>query len=95
MTPGKVKHAPAADGACLDCHQPHAAANPALLKKAGVALCYDCHDQQEVAKQAAHSPLGEASCTTCHNPHSAGFKALLKKNPADRNDGTKAARPSS
>lgn len=42
---GKVTHAPVASGQCLTCHDPHASEQAGLLRKAGAALCLDCHSE--------------------------------------------------
>ena len=58
----KNLHGPVKAGNCSDCHQPHAADQPNLLKKYfpetfyasfdinNYALCFSCHDQQLVLK---------------------------------------------
>ena len=58
----KNLHGPVKNGACSDCHKPHAADQPNLLKKYfpdtfyasfdinNYALCFSCHDQQLVLK---------------------------------------------
>jgi predicted CXXCH cytochrome family protein len=59
-----------------------------MLKKSVVALCYDCHDQKDIAAVKGHADLGAQSCVKCHDPHVGQDKNLLKpsaKNPAAAN----------
>jgi predicted CXXCH cytochrome family protein len=65
----KSKHSLlAADASsCVSCHNPHAAAQPRLLKKAQPELCNDCHSVV-ADKKFIHQPA-QAGCTLCHNPH--------------------------
>ena len=45
----------------------------------GPALCFECHDEEDVMGEKAHRDMGEVNCTACHNPH-AGDDHLLKAN---------------
>lgn len=45
--PGKAsRHAPVAEGQCLTCHDPHASAEPRLLRRALNEQCFECHDRE-------------------------------------------------
>ncbi|MDA8164540.1 MAG: cytochrome c3 family protein [Desulfobacteraceae bacterium] len=75
-------HGPVAMGACTVCHDPHASANPALLRKSGRKICLGCHaDFAQGLRKAAfvHSAVKEKECTTCHEPHGGDKPALLKE----------------
>ena len=72
-------HDPAAEGDCMECHDPHASAQNYLIKMDEPALCYECHDEEDVMDEKAHRGMGEVNCTACHNPH-AGDDHLLKAN---------------
>jgi len=65
-----VAHAPAAEGQCSSCHDPHV---PQQLKTGGsvVALCADCHavDAQTMSEVHAQIAPGDNSCLDCHDPH--------------------------
>jgi len=65
----KFKHAllEADVNSCLTCHNPHAAAQPRLLKKSQPELCRDCH-AVEADRRFVHEPA-EVGCTICHSAH--------------------------
>ena len=42
-----MRHLPAADGACLDCHDPHTSDHQPLLASAEDQLCTTCHSDIE------------------------------------------------
>ena len=44
VSQAKVKHSPAEEGQCLECHAPHESPYRYLLVKRGMALCLQCHD---------------------------------------------------
>ncbi len=77
-------HWPVADRtACLNCHMPHAARAPKLLRQSEGVLCGRCH-ADAVARQAKsvtkHQPIADGECTTCHKPHSSNSVYLLEGN---------------
>lgn len=76
----RIAHAPAARS-CTECHNPHDAAEPALLTAPVVALCSRCHPAvgaQVAAAPVRHAPVTEGrACVTCHDPHAARHEALL------------------
>ena len=41
-----VRHAPVAEGRCLDCHNPHGSDAPNLIRSAGNTFCLKCHDSK-------------------------------------------------
>jgi len=65
---------------CSDCHQSHAASDPALDKANEPALCGTCHQQQraEMLRPSAH-PLhdGRMGCSDCHAAHGGLGSSLL------------------
>lgn len=63
-------HAPAARGACFDCHAPHGGSRPHLLREAAPALCLGCHPARAV--EAAHGELPADPCAGCHAAHGGG-----------------------
>lgn len=73
----EVKHFPAEEGMCLECHNPHQSENKYLLVKAGQSLCFSCHEKEDITKKDPHGDIGEEDCIECHDPHK-GQEALLK-----------------
>lgn len=71
-------HEAVASGDCTACHDPHAAAQPKLLKAAQTELCGECHSDQ-VGHPLPHGPVSSGECTACHDPHESDAKALLRK----------------
>ena len=74
----KYTHLPFAKGRCVDCHDPHASDNRALLVSAPNKLCFTCHPiGEELNRMQAHSPAKQGWCTDCHNPHASNNKGIL------------------
>ena len=76
-------HGPAEQGECAVCHDPHASAEPSLLREEVVELCGECHDDitESIAEsEYVHDPAQE-SCVDCHNPHSGPYPRML---PAEK-----------
>ena len=75
----RVVHAPVKSGDCLDCHQPHGAANRFLLAvgEDQSALCFICHDDSRFKQKSMHGPAAAGACTSCHSPHESTQKFLL------------------
>lgn len=73
----KVRHFPAEEGQCLECHNPHSSQFPKLLKQKGQALCFTCHDKENLATIVPHDSIEDADCLDCHDPHR-GEEKLLK-----------------
>lgn len=73
-----VVHTALKQGRCVECHDPHLADRPNLLKAAGGELCFSCHpDIAERAKgPGAHAAL-EDGCDGCHDAHSSDRPAML------------------
>lgn len=65
-----VGHAPAVEGDCDACHDPHA---PQLskAKQADASLCADCHDVTSDTMKGLHQGITPhtSSCMSCHDPH--------------------------
>jgi predicted CXXCH cytochrome family protein len=80
---GKVTHGPVEDGACNDCHDPHASPNASLLLATGTDLCGECHDDiVEIAETSTvdHAPTTtEDECLSCHSPHASDNASILLK----------------
>ncbi len=76
--------------ACVDCHNPHpkGAAPKALLRKAQIELCTNCHLQKKAQlMRSGHMPLreGKLECTSCHNPHGTPNDKLLLQTSVQQN----------
>ncbi len=79
-----VKHAPAVDGRCLACHDPHASDRPHVVKDDLKKLCLSCHTaarpgsaKTSVDRGAfAHAPL-DGGCEGCHAGPHGGVRAKL------------------
>lgn len=72
----EVGHAPVY-GDCMECHDPHRSAFPALLKRSIPDTCADCHGKPNELSQPAHAGPDAANCTKCHDAHF-GDPPLLK-----------------
>ena len=72
------KHDPVANGECAACHNPHQADEPALLSKDRRKVCFECHEENDMATVKAHASAPQESCVTCHDPHSGKDKYFLK-----------------
>lgn len=75
-------HMPDDANPCLNCHNPHASANDALLAKDQATLCLGCHFNEEGMKSKTkfitHPDL---ECSSCHQPHGSNVdKYLIKEN---------------
>jgi DmsE family decaheme c-type cytochrome len=68
---GKVK--------CSDCHNPHGAISPVMLRNASVnEQCTSCHTDKRGPFVFEHPPV-EENCATCHNPHGSSHDRLLRE----------------
>ncbi len=76
-----VQHKPFEEGKCVDCHDPHAADLPTLLRQDQPTLCADCHEEDGIT-QAPHVRDNPDNCLTCHLPHSSFAERLLPKKTA-------------
>jgi predicted CXXCH cytochrome family protein len=72
-------HGPAAVGGCLECHEPHSTAFPALLKVDKKEVCALCHKEQRLAR-GMHDKVAAQGllCTDCHDPHAGAAKYFLR-----------------
>ena len=80
----KPSHHPIIEGKvkCSDCHNPHGALSPAMIKSETVnSLCYSCHSEKRGPYAFEHPPV-EQNCASCHQPHgSTHYKLLNEKVP--------------
>jgi DmsE family decaheme c-type cytochrome len=77
----KPSHHPIIEGKikCSDCHNPHGAITPAMLKNPTVNdQCYTCHADKRGPYVFSHPPV-EENCATCHNPHGSVHAKLLRE----------------
>ena len=78
---GKPSHHPIIEGkvACSDCHNPHGALSPAMVKNESVnELCYGCHTDKRGPHLFEHPPV-EENCLNCHNSHGSVHMRLLNE----------------
>jgi DmsE family decaheme c-type cytochrome len=78
---GKNSHHPIIEGKvkCSDCHNPHGALSPAMVKAESVNdLCYGCHAEKRGPFIAEHPPVAE-NCLSCHTPHGSNHTRLLQQ----------------
>lgn len=76
----RASHHPIPEGkvACSDCHNPHGASGPTLLKSNTVVeTCTGCHAEKRGPFLWEHPP-GADNCTNCHTPHGSNHTPLLK-----------------
>ena len=77
----KPSHHPIIEGKikCTDCHNPHGAITPAMLKQPTINdQCYSCHADKRGPYVFNHPPV-EENCVTCHNPHGSVHAKLLNE----------------
>jgi len=77
----KPSHHPIIEGKvrCTDCHNPHGAITPAMLKQPTINdQCYSCHADKRGPFVFNHPPV-EENCATCHNPHGSVHARLLNE----------------
>jgi DmsE family decaheme c-type cytochrome len=77
----KPSHHPIAEGKikCSDCHNPHGAVSPVMLRSATVNdQCVSCHTDKRGPFVFEHPPV-EDNCTTCHSPHGSSHEKLLNE----------------
>ncbi|MEJ2202069.1 MAG: cytochrome c3 family protein, partial [Desulfuromonadaceae bacterium] len=69
-----VGHAPAVEGDCGSCHDPHAPQK----QRAVADLCADCHDLSPTVLNPSHQGIapGPESCLQCHDPHGGPDRSL-------------------
>ncbi len=71
------------DSGCLNCHNPHASTQKALLRGNSLFnVCGKCH-ADVIARQdkslAKHPPVKEGDCIACHSPHSSDTELLAQQ----------------
>jgi len=81
---GVFVHTALRQGRCVECHDPHLADEPKLLKADGGELCFSCHP--DVAARAAGPgahPALEDGCDSCHDAHRSDHRYLLVEDEDD------------
>ncbi len=77
----KPSHHPILEGKvkCSDCHNPHGALSPAMVKQETVnQQCFSCHADKRGPYVFGHPPV-EENCLTCHTPHGSSHNKLLNE----------------
>ena len=77
----KPSHHPILEGKvkCSDCHNPHGALTPAMVKHESVnQQCFSCHADKRGPYMFGHPPV-EENCLTCHTPHGSSHNKLLNE----------------
>jgi DmsE family decaheme c-type cytochrome len=77
----KPSHHPILEGKvkCSDCHNPHGALTPVMLKHESVnQQCYSCHADKRGPFVFGHPPV-EENCLSCHTPHGSVHGKLLNE----------------
>lgn len=64
---------------CSDCHNPHGALSPGMVKNESVnQLCTSCHADKRGPFMWEHPPV-EENCMSCHNSHGSSHTKLLNE----------------
>jgi DmsE family decaheme c-type cytochrome len=77
----KPSHHPILEGKvkCSDCHNPHGALTPAMVKHESVnQQCFSCHADKRGPYMFGHPPV-EENCLSCHTPHGSSHNKLLNE----------------
>jgi DmsE family decaheme c-type cytochrome len=77
----KPSHHPIIEGkvTCSDCHNPHGALSPAMVKHETVnQQCFSCHSDKRGPYVFGHPPV-EENCLSCHTPHGSSHDKLLNE----------------
>ena len=77
----KPSHHPIVEGkvTCSDCHNPHGALTPVMLKHESVnQQCFSCHADKRGPYIFGHPPV-EENCLSCHTPHGSQHSRLLNE----------------
>ena len=75
--PGRKLHTPVRQGLCVLCHAPHQSPREHLIRPAGEAICYECHDADEI-RSPDHPRVERVDCMLCHAGHSSARPHLLR-----------------
>jgi predicted CXXCH cytochrome family protein len=70
-------HTPAAEGECMECHDPHQSQNPNVLLETPERICNQCHDEDCDTNIPDHRETAE--CLKCHTPHLGRNSVMLKR----------------
>lgn len=86
MISARFAHPPAADWACLNCHNRKPARGGGSALAADDKSCAACHMYSLATwnkKAFRHGPSDGGRCTACHNPHASDHPSLLHANATD------------
>lgn len=66
---------------CVDCHNPHGTAKPAMLQSFGANEpgCLNCHSEKRGPFAFEHGPVRFEGCATCHEPHGSANARMLTR----------------
>jgi DmsE family decaheme c-type cytochrome len=66
---------------CVDCHNPHGAVRPVMLRSFGANEpgCFKCHGDKRGPFTFEHAPVRFESCSTCHEPHGSVNPRMLTR----------------
>jgi predicted CXXCH cytochrome family protein len=79
---GAEVHTAVRQGRCVECHEPHLAAQTHLLRAEGGDLCYPCHPEiEERATGPGAHPALEDGCDNCHHAHHSDRRSMLLDEP--------------
>ena len=74
-------HKPVAQKKCDNCHNDASSSSPLAMKKDGVELCRECHNDsidEMLGRKQVHWPLlDKKGCLNCHSPHASKNKNLI------------------
>lgn len=72
-------HAPTAEGACMDCHDPHDRSKDEghLHSDREADVCETCHDPVD-KERFLHTEVMLGGCSGCHDPHGSDQPLLLR-----------------
>jgi len=76
LEPATIVHFPYQVNECYSCHDANAVGN---LLEPEPELCYQCHEDFNIAYEYLHGPVAGGYCTSCHDPHRSKTNKLLKR----------------
>lgn len=69
------------ENSCVNCHNPHASNQTALVKSEQKRMCFNCHFKGEdyPKEHNAYMTHDGMDCTNCHAPHGSDSQNMLKR----------------